>query len=177
MLYLSDREDFEEVYDIMLDSFPESERRGRKEQFDLLSDARYKIAVRRGGDGRICAFLAYWELNGITFLEHFAVAEHLRGGGLGGAFLDELTESLKGTICLEAELPETDIAARRIAFYERHGFFLNDYRYVQPPLGEGRAAQPLKIMSYGKTLTAEEFEHIRAEVYAAVYKTDVNKYL
>lgn len=177
MLYLSDTKDFDEVYDIMLYSFPESERRSKKDQLGLFSDSRYKIAAERGADGIICVFLAYWELNGVTFLEHFAVAEHLRGGGLGGRFLDELVKGLKGTVCLEAELPETSIAARRIAFYERHGFILNDYRYIQPPLGEGRVEQPLKVMSYGAALTKEQFENIRAEVYEAVYKTNINRFL
>ncbi len=178
MLELIDKSCFDEVYEIMRRSFPENERRTKESQRTLFDDKAYKVAGVRGADGRLNAFMAMWKLDGLTFLEHFAVAENLRGAGLGGAFLDELLSGLGGLVCLEVEPEETtDMAARRIAFYGRHGFILNDYPYIQPPLGEDRAAQPLKVMSYGAALTKEEFESMRSQVYKAVYKADTDKYL
>lgn len=176
MIEVTDISSFDDIYKIMASSFPESERRSEAGQRALFADGRYKAAVKRGGDGEIVAFVAYWQLDGVTFLEHFAVDGSLRGGGLGGAFLDELIAGLDLPIVLEVEPPETHIAARRIAFYERHGFIVNDYPYLQPPLGEGRAALPLKVMSYGAALTEAQFERARASIYAAVYRADVEKY-
>ena len=54
-------------------------------------------------------------------------------------------------ICLEVELPETEMAARRIGFYERNGFYYNDYFYMQPPIAEGRNAIPLRLMTTGRS--------------------------
>ncbi|MBR7146301.1 MAG: GNAT family N-acetyltransferase, partial [Oscillospiraceae bacterium] len=52
----------------------------------------------------------------------FAVREDCRGSGIGSELLDELIGTLPHPICLEVEPPETEIAKRRIAFYERNGF-------------------------------------------------------
>ena len=176
MIELMTKTQFKDLFEIMDYSFPRNERRDMDEQLALFDDGRYKVACQYGDDGKLRAFMAYWELDGVTYLEHFAVARTLRGAGLGGAFLDELLKGLKPPVCLEVELPETDIAARRIAFYRRHGFILNDYDYIQPPLGKGRVPQPLKVMSYGAPLSRGQFEDIRGKIYAAVYKADIEDY-
>ena len=61
-----------------------------------------------------------------------------RSGGIGGQMLDAMLARCSKRACLEAELPETELAARRIGFYERHGFTVNaDYPYFQPALTPG----------------------------------------
>lgn len=175
MLELLKRSQFEEMYAIMELSFPDSERRSREDQAALFEDDRYRVTVLRDDEGRVCAFMAWWQLESCTYLEHFAVGSALRGHGLGGRFLDELTAALRAPVVLEVELPQTDIAARRIAFYERHGFALNGYDYIQPPLGKGKEPLPLRIMSLGDKLTPEQFGAIRADIYAAVYKVSAQK--
>ena len=75
-------------------------------------------------------------------------------------------------VCLEVELPESDITRRRIGFYRRNGFFLNDYPYIQPSLGVGRAPQPLRIMTRDGTITQTEFETMRDVIYREVYRVD-----
>lgn len=170
MLQPITKKEFDEIYFIMQYSFPQSERRPREKQLALFDDERYKVCVERDYNGKIRAFMAYWGLDGVTFLEHFAVDKSLRGNGIGGKFLDELLSRLSGTVCLEAEPPLCDIAARRIAFYERHGFSLNDYEYVQPPLNDGGESVPLKVMSYPSPLSPVQFEEIRGKIYKAVYK-------
>ena len=177
MLQSIKKEDFEFFYPIMKYSFPENERRSKSAQRALFDDARYKVAAERDELGKIVAFMAYWELDDVTYLEHFAVDRELRGAGLGGAFLDELTAGLNGPVVLEAEPPETEIAARRIAFYERHGFVLNDYDYIQPPLGKNRRPVPLKVMSLAAPLGREQFDDIRRKIYSAVYGVDPSDYV
>ena len=66
-------------------------------------------------------------------------------------------------------VPETVLAARRIAFYERNGFFLNDFPYLQPPLSNGRDPVPLRVMTSGRAVSREEFERIKALLYTRVY--------
>ena len=44
--------------------------------------------------------------------------------------LQELMTQQSKRICLEVELPETELAIRRIRFYERNGLYLNSYDYI-----------------------------------------------
>ena len=62
------------------------------------------------------------------------------------------------------------LEARRIAFYERNGFVMNPFEYMQPAMGEDRHAIPLRIMSYPKRLVADEFETMRDVLYCHVYR-------
>ena len=77
--------------------------------------------------------------------------------------------NLSCRICLEVEFPDNEISRRRIGFYERNGFVLNNYPYIQPPISEGRNPVPLKIMTTDKGITEEQFNKIRALLYKYVY--------
>ena len=68
------------------------------------------------------------------------------------------------------EPPETEPAVRRIGFYRRCGFFLNEYPYLQPPLAPGRSTLPLLVMTTGGPVSRPQFEQIRDVLYARVYR-------
>ena len=72
--------DFEGVFEIMDQSFPQDERRKKEEQRALFSVPEYKVFVRREG-GKIIAFIAVWEFERFLYVEHFAVSPKKRGGG------------------------------------------------------------------------------------------------
>ncbi len=166
MLILTNEADFDAVYSIMEKSFPPDERRTYDEQKALLSKPQYRIYVAKEGP-IVTGFLAVWMLS-TPFIEHFAVSEEHRNAGLGGALLDEALAML-GSACLEAEPPTETVAQRRIAFYERHGFALNDHPYTQPPITAGRNAVPLMIMTYPSLMSAESFAPLKAEIMKTVY--------
>jgi len=159
---------FDAVFRLMEQSFPENEYRPYEEQKALLREPAYRILVPEG-PGDPAAFLALWEWEELLFLEHFAVHPEERGGGLGSRLLGEVLPTCGKLFCLEVEPPAAGIAARRIGFYERMGFFLNDYPYIQPPISAGRQAIPLRIMTYGSPVSREEFEGIRELLYERVY--------
>lgn len=169
MLELLDKKDFDEVYAIMEKSFPETEFRPREEQYALFSDSAYRIFVCRR-EGKIAGFFAVWDFPDVLYIEHFAVDGRLRGSGLGASMLGELKAISEKPVCFEVELPETDIARRRIGFYERNGFFLNPYPYMQPPISAGRDAIPLLIMTGDGCIDETKFEKIKQLLYTRVYK-------
>ena len=70
---------------------------------------------------------------------------------------------------LEVELPETEMAQRRIGFYQRLGFILNEFPYWQPSMQEGQPSIPLKIMSWPKALSQEQFTPWQQQIYQDVY--------
>lgn len=169
MLELLDLKDFDEVYSLMEQSFPEMEFRPREEQRELFSDPAYRIYVRRE-EKETAGFLAIWDFQDVLYIEHFAVAGRLRGGGIGASMLCELRALFDKPICLEVEPPENDMARRRICFYERNGFFLNPYPYIQPPISKGRASIPLLIMTSGGKISEDGFKQIKHLLYSRVYK-------
>ena len=128
-------EDFDAVFRLLARSFPAGERRDKAGQRALLADSAYQIDILRAPSGGVQALMASWDFGGFVFFEHFAVDPACRNGGIGGQMLDALLARFDKPACLEAELPETELAARRIGFYERHGFTVNaDYPYFQPAL-------------------------------------------
>ena len=170
------KDEFDQIFDLMKLSFPIIEYRDYDAQKALLSDPNYQILTLPDTvSGFIKAFMAIWEFEELIYIEHFAVSPRFRNHGLGAVMLQELLSSTPKQVCLEVELPQTEIAARRIAFYERNHFVFNPYPYMQPSLGAGRAPQPLRIMTSDHAITRSEFEAIRALLYRYVYHAETEE--
>lgn len=160
--------DFEAVYRLMEASFPVDERRTRAGQQALLEEPAYRLWGEWDG-GELMGFAAVWELQPMTFVEHLAVEPRRRNGGTGSRMLAALAAEY-GALCLEVELPHTEMAARRVGFYRRNGFQYNDYPYMQPALSPGSASIPLRIMTRERSLSPAEFAALREQLYARVYR-------
>ena len=162
--------DFDAVYRLLTQSFPAGERRDAAGQRALLSDSTYHIDILRAPSGGVQAMMAWWDFDDFVFFEHFAVDPACRSGGIGGQMLDALLARYDKPACLEAELPETELAARRIGFYERHGFTVNaDYSYFQPALAPGGSPLPMHLLTTGGTRTVSELRAIETLLHARVY--------
>lgn len=168
-------EQFDEVYTIMQASFPDIELRTYNGQKKLLSHPNYRLVTETDGGSQTVAFMAVWEFPEFRFVEHFAVAQAARGGGMGGKLMTRYIGEGAGPVLLEVEPPDTALAQRRIHFYERLGFHLNPYEYMQPPLKEGMPDLPLKIMSYPGPLTKDEFGQYQKVLYREVYSLHRNE--
>lgn len=163
------RENFDYIYAIMEESFPTDERRPYAEQKRLLDNHRYSIYT----DEQNAAFIACWEFDDFIFIEHFAVSKEHRNKGLGGLMLSKFLEKQGKTVCLEVELPDTDIAKRRIGFYERNGLYLNEYEYFQPPISKGKKIVPLMVMTSQSRVDEITFGKLRNILYKEVYKYNI----
>ena len=114
--------EFQQLWMIYNISFPEDERRSFFEHERLLDDPRFHF-------GAICdegvpvGLVSYWELHDMLFVEHLAIAPEHRSEGYGGRALEHLQYYADRMIVLDVE-PEDDSpdAARRVRFYEHHGF-------------------------------------------------------
>lgn len=187
MLQFTSQSDFSEIYRIMQASFSDDEYRPYDEQLALFEEPEYwiyympAIGMERVGNHstgnstmHAAGFLAVWEFESFTYIEHFAVDPVLRNSGTGSAMLQELVRKYQKQICLEVELPEDELTRRRIGFYERNGFVFNEYPYIQPPISKGKSPVPLRIMTYGEAITRETFEAIKNVLYRSVYKYGVS---
>ena len=63
--------------------------------------------------------ITYWDFGHFYYIEHFAIDPTQRNGGYGKSVLNHLCQLLKHPIVLEVEIPEEEMAKRRINFY--HG--------------------------------------------------------
>ncbi len=161
--------EFDEVYDLMVTSFPSSERRTYEDQKALLEKENYEIEINRNEDGELLSFMAIWQLETSHFIEHLAVSPLSRGGGVGGKVMKAMMDKSEKPVLLEVEHPENDIAKKRIQFYERLGFHLNTHEYVQPPIQEGEEPLPLHIMSYPHPIKEEDFSYFKDDIFTQLY--------
>lgn len=164
--------DFDRIYNILEYSFPSDERRGYDEQKALFCNKNYCVYALKNEKDHIIAFITVYEFEKFTFAEHFAVAKEYRNCGIGSEVLGLLKNTVKSPICLEVELPESEIAKRRIGFYKRNGFYFNEYDYIQPAYSKDKSPVPLKIMTTEREITEKEFEDMRNTLYSKVYYVD-----
>lgn len=155
-LDFGNREEFEAAWHIYEASFPQYERRRLETQARAGKDKFYRPMILLEGED-ILGIMFYWVFEEFTFLEHFAVDEKYRGSGLGSKILKEFCEK-ESEVVLEIDPLESETAVRRKQFYERIGFYLNDYDYTHPGYEKDYPEHKLMIMSLGKKLDENEFE-------------------
>ncbi len=160
----SDHQHF--AQDLFEEAFPEHER----PPFSSLRhrDAgKFHFLVAENGDDPV-GILTYWTFDDLVYIEHFAIAEELRGQGLGKAVFLNFLSQRQEQVVLEVELPDTEEADHRVEFYASMGFFQNPQPYIQPSYrGDGHSV-PMIIMSKYE-LDDDEFSEIRSLLYREVY--------
>lgn len=167
-------ETFAQVYELILSSFPKIERRSKKGHYDEFNVTYFNSMCYQ--PDRVKALMNYWFFDEFVFLEHFAVSEELRGQGIGSLMMKELQKnSGDKPIVLEAEPPDTDnIALRRIEFYKRLGFSVNEFEYWQPALQADESPIKLVLLTSKGQLLFEEFERMKYVIYKNVYNVDAD---
>lgn len=170
---LAEESDFPKIHEIMHAVFPPNERRSYNGQRELMNHHNYKLYLQRHQE-RIIAFLAVWEFDDFNYIEHFAVESAYRGNGLGEKMLNEYLSHAVKPVFLEVEPPLTEIARRRIKFYERVGFHLNKFDYRQPALQAGQKPLLLKNMSYPNPLEEVFFCYCKKIIFQTVYSTSID---
>lgn len=156
---------FTELYDLYEEAFPTTERRDKNGFMGkMLHEPRFHCTAFIH-DTIFAGFLTYWQFDSFLYVEHFAISEKLRGNNLGGKVLSQFVKETSLPVVLEVEIPDTPIAKRRIAFYERHGFRIVHDDYVQPPYIDGLPSVPMFLMSTAETFTDGQVRELQQAVY------------
>ena len=158
-------EDFDAMYDELERSFISEERRDREDARRLINDGVYTVYHVLDSEARV-GFVTVWELDGFAFVEHFVTYGRFRNMGYGSSAL-ELLKARYDKIVLEAEPPNDNLTARRVAFYGRNGFCKNSQYYFQPSYRKGGDGVELVIMSYPRLL--DDFDSAVSKIYKKVY--------
>ena len=160
------------VEKLLQSAFPKDERRDDAQQRAYTDrNPKFHCLLIRDFDQPV-GLLTYWDFADFVYIEHFAIHENLRNGGLGQQAMRMFLQQTELPVVLEVEMPHTkrDMTRRRIAFYRRQGFSLRRMTYRQPPYREGDGWLPMKIMSTG---SAKKWlpmtETVRDTIYREVY--------
>lgn len=168
MLEILNDEDFNKLYELMGDSFPLSEIRTFEGQKQLLSNPLYTVYVLRE-EGEVLAFFAEWQNESYRFLEHLAVNRNYRSRGLGSKTLQAYHDLNDKPVVLEVEPPNDEIQIRRVKFYEKNGYHLSSYSYIQPMINAGYEGTTLALMTYPTLLNGDELNNVKKWLDQTVY--------
>ena len=117
----------------------------------------------------ILGLLTTWTFDTFTYIEHFALSPEVRGRGYGSEALQMLIAQTKQPLILEAEPPTDELTRRRIRFYERSGFTLYDYPYLQPAYTADSQPTPLRLMGFGFEPSSPSLSSIAHTLHREVY--------
>ncbi len=156
-------------WELYLAAFPQEERRSLDYHTETMNNEQFHCDVVVDGDLPI-GILFWWSLREFVFVEHLATTPAVRGGGYGRQILGELISTSERPILLEVEHPEDEISRRRIGFYERMGFVLNDHPYSHPSYqqAEGEFVS-LKVMTYPKGITMDELQYFMTSEFPTIH--------
>ena len=170
--------EIEQAIALYLEAFPPCERRDTKEWLACLDEKSGKPFTLFGifMNNDFMGFFTCWNLADFIYGEHFAVNTKARGNGIGAKTVNALKEHYAPLpIVLEVEVPNEEMAIRRVGFYQRQGFHLNEAKYLQPPYREGDEWLELKLMSNDPDFLEANLEHVRNQIYQIAYNVKPSK--
>ena len=157
------------VESLMQTAFPLQERRDTNLQREYTDNKPHFYTNLILEDKTPIGLLTYWELDKFHYIEHFAIHEQYRNKGYGQLVLGLIQKEIKDMIVLEVEEPTDDITYRRIAFYQRQGFVLQNVPYQQPPYRKGDKWFTMKLMTLREENFSLKFEVIKESIYKEAY--------
>lgn len=151
------------------DSFPEAERRAFSLVRDLIKEEPRFVVFALFRDNVYAGFITAWQFDVFTYVEHFAIDESARNGGIGATAMKQFLAICNVPVVLEVEIPTEEMSKRRIGFYERLGYVLDNHIYYQPPYRVGEEFLEMRLMTYGDIDLEQSFEEVKGCIHRYVY--------
>ncbi len=160
-------------WDLYEASFPEIERRGRYYHLETMAMEQFHADVVFDDDEPI-GLIFWWELSNFRYIEHLATSPEQRGKGYGDKILREFIAKSNKPILLEVEHPTDEISRRRIGFYQRLGFALNNHPYCHPSYQQIKdAVVELMVMTYPRAIESDELQKFKDEEFLTIHFRNV----
>ncbi|MCD8029244.1 MAG: GNAT family N-acetyltransferase [Erysipelotrichaceae bacterium] len=160
--------DIKETYLFLQKAFDPSELREYDWMKEIYDQKKFKIYASLK-DEQLLGVITLWEFDDFNYIEHFAVDENYRGQGLGSMIIEDMKLLSDKPLVLEVEKIVDTITQKRVHFYEKHGFQLSSYLFVQPPLRDNAKDVLLIYMSYPTLLDNNMYDRIFTELKNKVY--------
>ncbi len=167
---LRDKSDrlFAECWELYNSSFPKDERRDLDYHTEAMQRDKFRCEAYTEG-GKLIGILFWWELTNFRYIEHLATNPTERSKGYGLKIMSEFKSRDSKEVILEVEHPKSQINQRRIEFYKRLGYYLNEWEYSQPPYRPQGKAVSLLVMTSGGQITQSELNEIKKELFNVVH--------
>ncbi|OON97303.1 MAG: hypothetical protein ATN31_08425 [Candidatus Epulonipiscioides saccharophilum] len=164
---------YKNAYSLYLEAFPLEQTRNSTSQEFVLKDPNYHFNIILV-DNSFAGFLMCWHYDEYIYIEHFAIAKHLRGSGLGTQALS-LLKNYDKLLILEIDPPIDDYSISRQKFYERSGFILNmQFEHNPPAYRLEYKQQQLVIMASGPLtdiLYQTYYQHVCSNILRPLLST------
>ncbi len=151
------------------DAFPIEERRLLDDQECIFKKDNYHFDVLIDKN-QFIGFILWWDFDTCKYIEHFATSIEYRNRGLGKLILTKFIAGNDTDILLEVELPVSSMNKRRIQFYERIGFKLNQHYYEIPPVIKDASPLQLLLMSYPDFVSSKVVSHFIENYHPVIFK-------
>ena len=172
-IHTADKALYDFMENLLVASFPAEEYRDL-DQLRQYADSRetFRCNVILDEDATPIGLFNYWDFGTFCYGEHFAIDPARRNGGYGARVIERLCADLAPRpLVLEVEMPDNDLARRRIGFYQRQGFRLWDKPYRQPPDKPGDSFLPMLLMAYGALDADRAYDEVKQRIYREVHGT------
>lgn len=164
---------WEQAWRLYTESFPEHERRRISSHRRAVEDPCFhtRVAVE---NGNLLGILFYWNFGKENiYIEHMAVNPLRRGQNIGTAILGSfIAQNPHSNIVLEIAPPVDDDSRRRMTFYKKLGFIVNDFAYTHPSYQKKGLAYELVILSFPTPVTDGGYEE-----FCEFMKSSVLRYI
>lgn len=160
---------FTSAWKLYEEAFPVYERRTLKAQSHLLKNPVYKFDVFIEKNVFI-GFIMWWDFKDFQYIDHFAVTKSKRNNGFGAKILKEFIKRNSKPTLLEVELPDSSINTKRIKFYERLGFKLNQHQYKVPSSIDDRKID-LLVMTHPRMISKENLSEFVSNNHPVIFKS------
>jgi len=162
---------FHKAWNLYEDAFPGEERRLLDAQSYVLQNDSYHFDILIDKN-QFMGFILWWDFETHRYIDHFATAVEQRNKGIGKFILSNFIVSNDKPVILEVELPTSSINERRIKFYERVGFKLNQHHYEIPPLKADQSPLQLLLMSYPNIISEKDVDQFVKKYHPVIFKNE-----
>lgn len=136
-------------------AFPYHEKRDERAKQAALANDNYHLDAWYHNNIFV-GFIGYWTFKDYVYIEHLAIDPNLRSQGYGKKVLECFLAQHPQTI-LEIDPLTTEIANRRLRFYQSLGFVENSYSHVHPSYHSEISDHDLLVLSSTKFISNEQY--------------------
>ena len=153
---------FSAVDALYVKAFPWHEQREPAAKQQALRDPRY--ALEAWFDGELFIGLSgCWQFAGYSYIEHLAIDDTLRSRGYGKQLLAQILTRAPLTI-LEIDPLTSEIAHKRLRFYQSMGFHANAWAHRHPTYHQGIDDHELLVLSYPQPIDAAQYQQFARDL-------------
>lgn len=147
-------------------AFPWHEQREADAKLQALHNQNYVLEAWFD-DALFIGLSGCWRFADYSYIEHLAIDDTLRSRGYGKQLLAEILKREPLTI-LEIDPLTSEIAHKRLRFYETMGFYANTWSHSHPTYHQGIADHELIVLSYPQPIDEVQYQRFAQDLRQVV---------